>query len=761
MKRGFLRTLLFSNFLILMFAIFIACFSVSSYQANMKRQIEDYNRIYLSQIKNTFDERLVTAGDIINSISMDMSVQSLVFQKKIPDKYERYTALEVKNKLSSYVSSHASIDSIIVYYNYSDLTITNSTVYRSREEFFSLSSCAYWQPEDYDRMMEDVGYLKYVGSGPAVEKNIYTVIKPIPLGSMRANTGYVIVNFYYTFLQDMVEDLGSTGKGSVLVMDNRDNIVLQTGELPLDEGAVQRIRQSPANAIEYLKIGGERYLVCQLLSGSTRFRYLFLLPESSFSRPGVNVLLVLVSVLTIFLGIIFCIISAKRNANPIERITELIRQRGLVPADAGSCESEIEFINRSTLRALNEYTALKNEYARQIPILQSNMLSNLLRGGFSTEDDIREGLRSIGIEMEYGRYAVILFQFQSGSAGTVLKYSWLNVTLKNILFDLFSSDGRLYLCDLDIGRIGAILNMDYMLEREAFIALMDDLIRSIREQHGVLVTAAVDGDCADLEQLPELYRHCTQMMDYQLFHNPGRCAFYSENDRYAYSYLYSNEMKGLLASSIKSGNLHHVLCALDKICEDNLKYNLSIEVMKSLFIDLVSTLTSAVSAMGMDAGFLYSKGSGESPVEDLIKCENFSEMKQQLYELYTVTVTAVSERRRSQNKPLIESILAYIDENYADQALSLNLVAAAFSLNASYLSTYFKRCYGDTFINYVNAVRLRHAKELLENTDAHISEIATRVGYGNSGIFINNFKKAFHMTPGSYRGRPGPPGSGE
>ncbi len=760
MKRGFLKTLLFSNFLILMFAIFIAFFAVSSYQANMKRQIEDYNRIYLSQIKNTFDERLVTAGDIINSISMDMSVQSLVFQKKIPDKYERYTALEVRNKLSSYVSSHTSIDSIIVYYNYSDLTITNSTVYRSQEEFFELSSCAYWRPEDYGRMLEDVGYLKYVSSGPAVEKNIYTVIKPIPLGSMRENTGYVIVNFYYTFLQDMVEDLGSAGKGSVLVIDNRDNMILQTGDLLLDERSARRIRQSPANAIEYLKIGTERYLVCQLLSGSTRFRYFFLLPESSFSRPGVNVLLVLVSVLTIFLGIIFCIISAKRNANPIERIAALIRQRGLVPADAGSCESEIEFINRSTLRALNEYTALKNEYARQIPILQSNMISTLLRGGFTSEADIRAGLRSIGMEMEYGRYAVILFQFQAGSTGTVLEYSWLNVTLKNILFDLFSSDGSLYLCDLDIGRIGAILNTDSMLERENLISLIEGLIRSLREQHGVLVTAVIDGDCGDLKQVPELYRHCAQMIDYQLFHHPGRCAFYSETGRYSYSYLYSSEMQGLLTAGIKSGNLSQALHTLDKICEDNLKYSLPIEVMKSLFIDLVGTLTSAVSAMGMDVGFLYAKSGGESPVEDLIRCENFSEMKQRLYELYTAVITVVSERRRSQSRPLIESILAYIDENYADQALSLNLVAAAFSLNASYLSTYFKRYYGDTFINYVNTVRLRHARELLENTDAHISEIAARVGYGNSGIFINNFKKAFHMTPGSYRGRPGPPEEG-
>ena len=191
-----------------------------------------------------------------------------------------------------------------------------------------------------------------------------------------------------------------------------------------------------------------------------------------------------------------------------------------------------------------------------------------------------------------------------------------------------------------------------------------------------------------------------------------------------------------------------------------MNYSLPIEVMKSLFIDFVGTLTSAVSAMGMDVGFLYAKSGGESPVEDLIRCENFSEMKQRLYELYTAVITVVSERRRSQSRPLIESILAYIDENYADQALSLNLVAAAFSLNASYLSTYFKRYYGDTFINYVNTVRLRHARELLENTDAHISEIAARVGYGNSGIFINNFKKAFHMTPGSYRGRPGPPEEG-
>ena len=55
--------------------------------------------------------------------------------------------------------------------------------------------------------------------------------------------------------------------------------------------------------------------------------------------------------------------------------------------------------------------------------------------------------------------------------------------------------------------------------------------------------------------------------------------------------------------------------------------------------------------------------------------------------------------------------------------------------------------------NYLTEVRLKHAKELLKNSDLRSYEIAFEVGYDNPSYFSKLFKKYENMTPGEYRNK--------
>jgi YesN/AraC family two-component response regulator len=54
-------------------------------------------------------------------------------------------------------------------------------------------------------------------------------------------------------------------------------------------------------------------------------------------------------------------------------------------------------------------------------------------------------------------------------------------------------------------------------------------------------------------------------------------------------------------------------------------------------------------------------------------------------------------------------------------------------------------------MQYINIVRISHAKDMLENTNHHIDYISSAVGYGNISRFIRNFKKDSGITPHHYR----------
>ena len=98
----------------------------------------------------------------------------------------------------------------------------------------------------------------------------------------------------------------------------------------------------------------------------------------------------------------------------------------------------------------------------------------------------------------------------------------------------------------------------------------------------------------------------------------------------------------------------------------------------------------------------------------------------------------------------IVGALAYIDQHYPEE-LTLNAVADHVFLNREYLSRRFKQEVGVTFSEYLAAVRLRRAKELLETTTLRISEVAAQIGIPNVSYFSTIFRREFGRSPSEIR----------
>lgn len=109
------------------------------------------------------------------------------------------------------------------------------------------------------------------------------------------------------------------------------------------------------------------------------------------------------------------------------------------------------------------------------------------------------------------------------------------------------------------------------------------------------------------------------------------------------------------------------------------------------------------------------------------------------------------QESNSQNKKLISRALAYIDENYMHDSLSLNTVAAEAEVSANYLSAVFSQNMKKTFVEYVTEKRMEKAKKLLKSTALSSGGIAAQVGYKDSHYFSFVFKKTQGMSPREYR----------
>lgn len=101
---------------------------------------------------------------------------------------------------------------------------------------------------------------------------------------------------------------------------------------------------------------------------------------------------------------------------------------------------------------------------------------------------------------------------------------------------------------------------------------------------------------------------------------------------------------------------------------------------------------------------------------------------------------------------IVDEVIRHIEQNYADDELSLNHLAALVNFSPNHLSMIFSQQTGGTIIKYLTDCRLNKAKELLRCTNKRSSEIALAVGYKDPHYFSYLFKKTQGMTPTQYRG---------
>lgn len=100
----------------------------------------------------------------------------------------------------------------------------------------------------------------------------------------------------------------------------------------------------------------------------------------------------------------------------------------------------------------------------------------------------------------------------------------------------------------------------------------------------------------------------------------------------------------------------------------------------------------------------------------------------------------------------IAKAIEYMSQNYA-QPITLTDTATAIHLSPNHLSKLFPEVSGNTFLDYLTNIRIKKARELLDNTDIPITYIAFDCGFGSFSSFSRIFKRLNGCTPSTYRDR--------
>jgi len=141
---------------------------------------------------------------------------------------------------------------------------------------------------------------------------------------------------------------------------------------------------------------------------------------------------------------------------------------------------------------------------------------------------------------------------------------------------------------------------------------------------------------------------------------------------------------------------------------------------------------------------------GRYPFDVIRNAETLAEIREWLIGWIRQSLRFARAAVNIKYRPEIRKVMDMIQGEYASQ-LKVSDMARRVGFAENYLSVLFRKETGSKIVDYLTAVRMEKARELLKDPTYKIYEIAEMVGYGDSNHFSKYFKKIEGVFPLEYR----------
>lgn len=455
-----------------------------------------------------------------------------------------------------------------------------------------------------------------------------------------------------------------------------------------------------------------------------------------FSRVAhVQTLILIVFCITVVTGIAAALLLAKRQYHPIRDLMEFAKPRG-----SGS----------ETYRVRNEWDSIRqtlHDYSARIdlqePFVRNQCMLLLLKHGKPDDPEIEQMLLSTGFRYPQGQglyFSAILSWDDPASGGQ----SWQE---RHLLQEMLTNtrlpgpDAQIFGIEFSVKDQFALI---VSLPGEGELPVqsrMEQVITAvqavIREHSQLELSIGVGMAYRDLARLNQSFIEASAALEHRMIRRSGQVTYFEQlaelSPSAAGSFWIPRKSMLKLEQSLKQGN-ESVAAQMIADTIDTMKDEpLQVHLLRCICFDLLNAFLRTASELGMDEVF--------TNMPELTSFETLEELESRLLSLAAAICAQVERNTETSESSLMDDILEYVDQQFADYTLSLEHVALKFAISTSYLSRSFKEKTGSNFSQYIWQRRVDEVIRLLENTSAPLKEIIEQVGYLDAPNFIRKFKK--------------------
>ncbi|GGF89445.1 AraC family transcriptional regulator [Paenibacillus albidus] len=731
---------------ILMFLIPLTGVTIFVYENAVKGlrvEIEQSNVNQLNQVKLTIDARMTELQETSSRIAFDKHLTPYMVQHP-------YYSMEAIQALANYKASNSIVEDLFLYFHED----TNIYSYRGLTDlkvtFNSFYQFEHWSQEE---LLHDLNETRQplMRSAENVTVNSRRDTMLALLVPIKPNDpfpyGTVVYLMKESKLTGVMDSILSDFSGSSYIFNQSGGVLTANSRgVSLAKDELSRL-SSLEPGIHNLVLDGEQHSVVSVRSEQNDWTYVTTMPSYQFfSRVAhVQTLIVLVFGIAVITGIIAALLLAKRQYHPIKDLMELAKLRSN-NTDAHKTRNEWEWIRQT----IQDYSA---RIDMQEPFVRNQCLLLLLKHGKPDDPEIEQMIHRAGFEhpQGHGLYFAVILSWDDALEGET---SWNE---RHLLQEMFSS---MHLPGLTAQIFGVEFSADNQFaliislsgyDNQPAQSRIEEVIEAVQEvingNSRLVPKIGVGTAYRDLARLNQSFIEAATALEHRMIRRSGHVTYFEQlaelTSPATGSFWIPRKSMLKLEQSLKQGNesvaREMIADTIDTVKDEPLPVHL----LRCICFDLLNTFLRTASELGMNEVF--------ADMPALTAFETLEELESRLLSLAARICQQVQRNTETQESSLIEDIVAYVDQQFADYTLSLEHVALKYSISTSYLSRSFKDKTGNNFSQYIWQRRVDEVIRLLESTSAPLKEIIEQVGYLDAPNFIRKFKKETGLTPGQYR----------
>lgn len=586
--------------------------------------------------------------------------------------------------------------------------------------------------------------------------------------------GVLMMTLDQNTMGNLLQTLTPYAEGATFLLNGEGDWLINDGQKATPLAAEVReayLKHRDGAASFRMDIGDEAYSVSygSFRRLGTDWIYVSAAPMMDIIAPSLFIsrFILAVSAGGLLLALVLSWLGSLRIYSPVEGLlTRLLgdKRSGLKQHEK---QDELGVLERRWRGMESEQAALRRRLELHLPVIRESFLLQLAQGNLPelSEEELRERLGQLsGAGQKGNRWSAIVVQIRGSFAGSEASSHQregdiASLAVSELLQEL--KEQLAYAAELlhfHDGSIGLLLacseGTEGSQEHAELLSLGSELADQAKQTLGLHLTVAVTGTVMELRRVPSLFEKARLTLRHRLLADQESVIDLVVQDEQSgtssvspYPFALEKEIVYAMRSGDGEDAMEGISRFIGELASEENGEAAGEQAVRYRLLQLLGTIQHAMMQAGANPVQLFE---GKLLVEELQQLNYADDVLWWFrHRVVDVFIREVAGKQEKQIQQVIYKMKEHVDNEYAS-VISLEELADAYEMNSYTLSRSFKQAFGCNFIDYLTAVRLNHAKDMLIHSNLKMNEIAELVGYQPS-YFNRTFKKSEGITPSRYR----------